>query len=171
MKFRPLNFFIVVVLVAFIAPFSVSLEFFEISITAQTLVLFAAAMFLYPLEAVLLVVCYLFLGAIGIPVFSGHSSGMIKLTGTSAGFLWAFVPSVFFLSDKMHRKDLSFIQAFKYFLFAHLFVLLVGGLWMLNSVEISKTIKMLVFTFIPISILKSALLALLHRVVLLVKKS
>lgn len=41
--------------------------------------------------APLAVVLYLALGAVGIPVFSGFSSGFAQLAGYTGGFLWGFI--------------------------------------------------------------------------------
>lgn len=61
-----------------------------IDITLQTFGVMLAGCVLGPLRGFLAVALYLALGAIGLPVFSDHASGIAPFTGVSAGYLWAF---------------------------------------------------------------------------------
>ena len=51
---------------------------------------------------------YLFLGALGLPVFSGMQGGFSKLIGPTGGFLYGFLLMVFFcgLSVRIRRRGL-----------------------------------------------------------------
>lgn len=59
-------------------------------ITLQTLFVFLAGLLLSPKNAFTSMCVYLFIGAIGIPVFSGYTSGTAVLFGPSGGFLMGF---------------------------------------------------------------------------------
>ena len=61
-----------------------------VPITLQTFGVMLAGCLLGPLRGFLAVALYLALGAIGLPVFAEHSSGLAVFTGVSAGYLWAF---------------------------------------------------------------------------------
>lgn len=61
-----------------------------VPITLQSLAVMLAGCVLGPLRGSLAVVLYLALGAIGLPVFAEHSSGLGVFTGVSAGYLVAF---------------------------------------------------------------------------------
>ena len=61
-----------------------------VSITLQTFGIVLAGCVLGPARGFLAVALYLTLGAVGLPVFSGHSSGLGAFTGISAGYLWSF---------------------------------------------------------------------------------
>ena len=61
-----------------------------VPITLQTFGVMLTGCLLGPLRGFLAVVLYLALGAIGLPVFAEHSSGLAVFTGVSAGYLWSF---------------------------------------------------------------------------------
>jgi biotin transport system substrate-specific component len=61
-----------------------------VPITLQTFGVMLAGCVLGPLRGFLSVSLYLALGAIGLPVFAEHSSGLAAFTSVSAGYLWSF---------------------------------------------------------------------------------
>ena len=61
-----------------------------VDITLQTFGVLLAGCVLGAVRGFLAVVVYLVLGAIGLPVFAGHTGGLSAFTGVSAGYLWSF---------------------------------------------------------------------------------
>lgn len=61
-----------------------------VPITLQTFAVMLTGCLLGPVRGFLAVALYLGLGAIGLPVFAEHSSGLGTFTGASAGYLWSF---------------------------------------------------------------------------------
>ena len=61
-----------------------------VPITLQTLTVMLAGCVLGPLRGFAAVLLYLALGAVGLPVFAGHSSGVGVFTGISGGYLLSF---------------------------------------------------------------------------------
>jgi biotin transport system substrate-specific component len=61
-----------------------------VDITLQTLGVMLAGVVLGPVRGFLAVALYLALGAAGLPVFAGHTSGLGVFTGVTAGYLWSF---------------------------------------------------------------------------------
>ena len=61
-----------------------------VPITLQTFAIMLGGCLLGPLRGFLAAALYLGLGAIGLPVFAEHSSGLGVFTGPSAGYLYAF---------------------------------------------------------------------------------
>ncbi len=61
-----------------------------VNITLQSFAIVLAGAALGPVRGFLAVSVYLAMGAVGLPVFSGHSSGLGVFTGISAGYLWSF---------------------------------------------------------------------------------
>ena len=59
--------------------------------TLQTLGVFLALGLLGGKWGTVSVLCYLLLGAVGIPVFSGFRGGVGMLLGPTGGFLWGFL--------------------------------------------------------------------------------
>jgi biotin transport system substrate-specific component len=61
-----------------------------VDITLQTFGVLLAGCVLGPVRGFLAAGTYLVLGAIGLPVFAGHTGGLSAFTGVSAGYLWSF---------------------------------------------------------------------------------
>lgn len=61
-----------------------------VPITLQTFAVMLGGCLLGPVRGFLAAALYLGLGAIGLPVFAEHSSGLGVFTGPSAGYLYAF---------------------------------------------------------------------------------
>ncbi|MCW2852613.1 MAG: Biotin transport system substrate-specific component [Nocardioides sp.] len=61
-----------------------------VPITLQTFAVMLGGCLLGPVRGFLAAALYLGLGAIGLPVFAEHSSGLGVFTGASAGYLWSF---------------------------------------------------------------------------------
>ena len=61
-----------------------------VPITLQTLAIYLIACLMTPNHAFYTVLCYLIMGAIGLPVFSNFNSGMGALIGPAGGFLFSF---------------------------------------------------------------------------------
>ena len=69
----------------------VSVPLGPIPFTLQTMALALIPAVLDRPTAILAVAVYLLLGAIGLPVFSGFSGGVMRLVGPTGGFLWGFL--------------------------------------------------------------------------------
>ena len=60
-----------------------------VSVTLQTFAI-ALTAFLIGFKSVAATLCYILIGALGVPVFAGFSGGVGVLTGPTGGFLFAF---------------------------------------------------------------------------------
>lgn len=72
------------------APLSVQIG--PIPISLATFSVYLAAFILGPVQAVGAVVCYLVLGAVGLPVFAGFLGGLSRITAPAGGFLIGYIP-------------------------------------------------------------------------------
>lgn len=72
-----------------------------VPITGQTLGVMLTGFIMSPKEAVLSQVVYLLAGAIGLPVFSGASSGIGVILGPTGGYLIGFIPGAALISMMM----------------------------------------------------------------------
>lgn len=66
-----------------------------VEITLQTFGIALTGALLGAVRGTLAVAVYLALGAAGLPIFSGHSSGLGVFTGLTAGYLWSFLAVAF----------------------------------------------------------------------------
>ncbi|MCK4900167.1 MAG: biotin transporter BioY [Anaerolineales bacterium] len=70
-----------------------TIPFWPVPLTLQTLVLFTAALLFGHRISVLTVLLYWALGIIGVPVFAGGASGFGTFLGPTGGFLLGFLPA------------------------------------------------------------------------------
>lgn len=85
--------------------FVIPLPFSPIVIGVQTIMINLIALLFQPKEAGMTVLIYLLMGLIGLPVFSGGTSGPGKLFGPTGGFYFGFLLSVILISWLKGNKN------------------------------------------------------------------
>lgn len=101
-----------------------------IPITGQTLALGLAATILGARYATYSVGLYLLLGALGLPVFSGMSSGLDVILGPKGGYLISFLPTAFFIGYYLEKTTFTTLNAWIANSLAMLFILGFGMIWL-----------------------------------------
>ena len=97
--------------------------------TMQTFVVFVALGLLGSKNTFIMLLVYIALGAVGLPVFSGFTSGVGALTGPTAGFIWGFLMGVpvFYIFEKyFSRKKALIIIGYIIYILIHY---IPGALW------------------------------------------
>lgn len=84
--------------------FIVPLPFTPIVISLHTIVINIIGLILNPKEAAASILIYLFMGLIGLPVFSGGTGGPGKLFGPTGGFYFGFLFAVVAISLLRGKK-------------------------------------------------------------------
>ncbi len=142
----------------------ISINFFEIPLTLQTLVICLASVYLgFP--AVLATVAYVIMGIQGVPILSGFEAKLEIMNTASAGFLIGFPLMSLFLVILRKRVKRSFVNSLKYFVMAHL--LLIADAYLYNSIcnlpfpSISK----IAFYLVPSLLVKSVFASLVVLIV------
>ncbi|NYF24879.1 biotin transporter BioY [Sporosarcina sp. JAI121] len=82
-----------------------------VPITGQTLAIGLAATILGARYGILSVLLYLFMGAIGIPVFAQMSGGLGSLFGPTGGFLFGFLPTAFTIGYFLEKAGFTLKNA------------------------------------------------------------
>mgnify|MGYP001612667683 FL=1 len=99
-----------------VAWFKIPLPFTPVPITLQTLMVLLSGAMLGPVYGALAMIVYLVLGAIGLPVFAGGSSGVGALLGPTGGYLFSYPVSAFVIGYMLQKKKLnSFLRYFSFF--------------------------------------------------------
>ena len=94
-----------------VAWFKIPLPFTPVPITLQTLMVLLSGAMLGAYFGALSMIIYLILGAIGLPVFAGGSSGIGALFGPSGGYLFSYPVAAFVIGFMLQKKTLnSFIK-------------------------------------------------------------
>src|SRR3989344_519623 len=98
-----------------VAWFKIPLPFTPVPITLQTLMVLLSGAMLGPYYGALSMIIYLLLGAIGLPVFAGGSSGVGALLGPSGGYLFSYPVAAFAIGYMMQKKRLNaFVRYFSF---------------------------------------------------------
>lgn len=94
-------------LTAAVSFFKIPLPFTPVPITLQTLMVLLSGAMLGPSYGALAMIIYLLLGAIGLPVFAGGTSGIGDLLGPTGGFLLSFPIAAFVIGKLVKTKKLT----------------------------------------------------------------
>lgn len=106
-----------------------------VAITLQSLFLFMSALLLPPKKAVASVLLYLFLGAIGFPVFTS-GGGLAGIMGPTGGFLLAMIPASAIGSYLAWKNRKSTLWKIIALLIANSLLYAFGLVWMAYSLSI-----------------------------------
>lgn len=68
-----------------------------VPIVLQNFFIMLAGLLLGPVWGVLATLVYLALGAVGLPVFAGGTGGIARFFGPTGGYLFGYIPAVFFM--------------------------------------------------------------------------
>ncbi len=144
--------------VALIAVFSwisipIPLPFFPVPVTLQTLaVLLAAAVM--KRQAIIPVLLYLVLGALGLPVFHNGMAGLGVLFGPTGGYLIGFIPAV--LAAGVAYEHASHEIRIAGLVLATAFIYLFGIAWLILSTGMSASAALIsgMIPFLPGDLIK-----------------
>lgn len=87
-----------------VAPVAIALPFTPVPITFATFILYLIAAVLGTKKGTICVFLYLLLGMVGLPVFSGFSSGFMILSGPTGGYAIGYLPCVFLIGWILEHK-------------------------------------------------------------------
>lgn len=144
-------------LICILAPFSVPIG--PVSVTLGLFAVMLAGVMLNWKNSAAAVLTYIFIGACGLPVFSGAKGGFAVLAGPTGGYLWSYVLSVIIISVISSRavKNVTAVRFFAciigtvvcYFFGTLQFVAVTEGY------SIAKALTVCVYPFIPFDIVKA----------------
>lgn len=135
----------------------IPLPFSPVPITGQTLAVMLAGCVLTPLQAGLSMITFLFLGAVGVPVFSGGRAGLGVIAGPSGGYLIGFLIGAVVISVIKGKGD-SFVRLILASVVGGIMVVyLIGVPWLasMTGMGISKAITAGALPFIPGDLFKA----------------
>ena len=126
-----------------------------VPLTIQTFIIFLIAYLFTPKDALWTLSLYILIGVMGLPVFSGGSSGLTALLGPTGGFLMMF-PLVTYLIARFKSKDKHMaVDLLVTFGFGIVLLYAVSAIWL--SYVLSMTYIQgitLLLPFVPLDILK-----------------
>ena len=144
-------------IIAVLSPLAIPIGI--VPVTLQTLAVGLVATVLKARETFFAILLYLLLGFIGIPVFTGGTSGIAVLFGPTGGFLLAFLVMGTLISWGLHQIKYKTIPAFIINIVGHLLMLVIGTLWLkfFTQVDWSLALKLGFTPFVFVKIIKAIL--------------
>ncbi|MGG3468423.1 biotin transporter BioY [Neobacillus pocheonensis] len=101
-----------------------------VPITGQTLAVGLAATILGSRYGSLSVILYAFIGAVGIPVFSGMSGGFGVIVGPTGGYIIGFIPAAFLTGFILEKTSFTVIKGMIANTTGMLVTLAIGSAWL-----------------------------------------
>lgn len=144
-------------LTAVLGYITIPLPFSPIPITGQSLAVMLAGCVLTPIQAGLSMLTFLFMGIIGLPVFSGGRVGIGVIVGKSGGYLIGYLVGAVIISILV-RKSKSKITMFLACLFGGIIVVhILGAAWLgyVTGMGIEKAIMVGSVPFLPGDLFKA----------------
>lgn len=145
-----------------------------VPMTLQTLIVPLAGVILGPVYGFVATLLYLFLGIVGLPVFSGFTGGAGIIMGATGGFLISFPLMAWIaglgdrLGERTRKKSFYYIGLYAGLSLGAVINYVVGTLWFaqiylgeINAENMSAGFAACVLPFIPTSIIKIILAGIL----------
>ena len=133
-------------------------------ITLQTLGIYLISCYLKPKLAFISTVVYLFMGIIGLPVFTGFKGGIGILLGPTGGYIFSF-PIMVSITSLIINKNKTLFFKILAMIIGTIVCYLIGTLWFIfitnNSFVLA--LSMCVIPFIPGDIFKIAITLILSN--------
>ena len=149
------------------AQIAIPLPFTPMPISFGLVAVYMAGIMLKPWHAVLTQLCYLLLGAVGVPVFGNFRGGMGALLGPTGGYLMIYPVMTFIVAmvlnsrksrkaETKQNKNLRLVKASIAIVVSHIILYLGGTLWLCMTTETSflVALAMAVYPFILLDIVK-----------------
>ncbi len=148
-------------MIAILAQVTIPLPFSPVPITGQTFAVGLAATILGSRKSVIAVLLYLFMGAVGLPVFSGFSGGLGVLIGPEGGYLFSFIPAAYLIGLYLEKTTFTLKQAMIANHLAMLLTLGIGSTWLKIATSLSWQTAFVVgsLPFLFVGIIKAMLAA------------
>lgn len=133
----------------------ITVPLIQVPFTLQTLFIILAGFLFTPLEAFIAVLLYVFIGAVGLPVYSGARGGLSVLFGPSGGFIMLFpLVSLFISIFKSKTKNIVHDLAIGG-LISIICLYLLANIWLSITLSLNYWVALLsLLPFIPLDIVK-----------------
>jgi biotin transport system substrate-specific component len=145
------------VLISILGYLIIPLPFSPVPLTGQTLAVMLAGSVLSPLQAGLSLITFIFMGIIGLPVFSGGASGIGVIVGSNGGYLIGFLVGAIIISLIKNKSNSIPLLIVANILGGIIIVYISGVLWLsfITKMGIYKAFTLGALPFIPGDIIKA----------------
>ncbi len=143
-------------IMALLAQISIPIPFSPVPITGQVFGVFLAGAILGGRGGAASMLTYIFIGAVGFPVFSFAQGGIHMLLGPTGGYIWGFVPGTYLLGKYIEKRE-------SYFSMLVGMIICIGVIHSLGALQLaviaglnlSQAVALGIIPFLPMDILKA----------------
>jgi biotin transport system substrate-specific component len=155
---RIIGIAVFVVLTSLGAFVRIPLPFTPVPLTLQTFFVLLSGALLGSRLGALAQASYIFLGLLGLPIFTAAGSGLKYFSGPTAGYLFGFVLASFLSGNFLKHSRNNIRQVFFLFCVADLMLLACGAIWLkfILAIPTKTAILLGIAPFIPGDIFKAA---------------
>lgn len=152
-------------IICILAPISIPIPASPVALTLCTFALYLSAYILSPKHAISATALYLLIGAVGIPVFSGYTSGLAKFAGPGGGYLIGYIflvaISAFFVRKYPNTPIMQMIGAF----LGTIVTYTIGTFWLakVTNADFIATLPFGALVFLPLDVVKIIISCILGR--------
>jgi len=152
---------------AVLAQIAIPLPFTAVPISFGLVAVYMSGILLTPKQAVYSQICYLLLGAVGIPVFGGFRGGLAALVGPTGGYLVVYPLCAWLIAMALNSKKArqaetmqsniaTMSKAGLAMVVAHTILYLGGTIWLsfMTQNTFMASLSLAVIPFIPLDIVK-----------------
>lgn len=135
----------------------IPLPFTPVPVTLQTFFVLLSAGLLNRRLGLTAQVSYLFLGGLGLPIFTGSASGLGYFISPTAGYLFGFILATIFVAGSMRKKTGNFLKVIPVFCIASMIILSCGTIWLkfILGVSVMQAFFLGFLPFIPGDLFKA----------------
>lgn len=152
-------------IICILAPISIPIPISPVPLTLCTFALYLSTYVLSPKQAISAIALYIFIGMIGIPVFSGYTAGLAKFAGPGGGYIIGYLFLVAITSYFVHKYPNSLGTQMTGAFLGTIVTYAIGTFWLARVTNASflATLPMGAFVFLPLDIVKIILSCIVGR--------
>ena len=138
-----------------------------VPVSLTNLVIYLAVYLLGTKGSTISYIVYLFLGMIGLPVFSGYEGGIGKLAGPTGGYLIGFILMAIICGIFMEKSHANVVITSLGMVLGTIVAYLFGTIWFIYQLEYtwSQALAVCVFPFIPFDLAKIVIAGILGKAI------
>ena len=142
--------------ICIIAPISIVFPFSPVPVSLGTLAIYIAVIVLGKKEGLLSVLLYIFLGFIGLPVFSGFTGGAGKLLGPTGGYIIGYIFMALICGLFIEKKSSQIFYCLIGMFLGTTVCYFFGTIWLSiqSEISLSAAFMVAVLPFLPADFIK-----------------
>lgn len=152
-------------LMCILGPMSVPIG--PVPVTLTNLVIYLSIYLIGTRGALISYLVYLFLGIVGLPVFSGYQGGVAKVAGPTGGYLVGFILMILVSGIVMEKSKINVLITCVGMVIGTVVAYAFGTVWFVKLMDMDfvAALGVCVFPFVPFDLIKIVIASILGKAV------